>query len=369
MEKTVPKKGWYQRYQEIKPTLDAHTGKDSINLLIQELAPSQGYEAKALNRMIRAGRFLDSLVGPLEAETVRGGYAHIELLRRLHELNSEAARPYIQKAITKQIKLHQLQSIIDLQVEQAGNPAELKRSKARARTFDHERNTAHALQKSGPGFFGSPEGTFVKVEQSDLLNQFFLLLENSLPKVAIFARLGDSSRKEVKAAAELIRLANTARLYFDSVWIIFPAESKLVHEVAFLAAEQEAFRQWLHLATLSPEEEVEEEGAIAEVRILYTAYSRLLLDYANPQKWVGRTLGDGSPKTLRGSLVRKAWTMSVGTHADNQPILKMDMSRTSWVENIQPIPQTETCLINNKEPVPFCKPKISSRDHLTPDQE
>jgi hypothetical protein len=368
MEKTVPKKGWYQLYQEIKPTLDAHTGKDSINLLIQELAPRQGYEAKALNRMIRAGRFLDSLVGPLEAETVRGGYAHIELLKRLHELNSEAARPYIQKAITKQIKLHELQRIIDLQVEQAGNPAELKRSKARARTFDHERDTAHALLKSGPGFFGSPEGTFVKVEHSDLLNQFFLLLENGLPKVAIFARLGDSSRKEVKAAAELIRLANTARLYFDSVWIVFPAESKLVHEVAFLAAEQEAFRQWLYLATLSPEEDVEEEGAIAEVRILYTALHRLL-DYDHPQKWVGRTLGDGSPKTLRGSLVRKAWTMSVGTREDNQPILKMDMTRTSWVENIQPILQTETCLLNNNEYASFCKTNISSRDHLTPDQE
>jgi hypothetical protein len=348
------KKNWYQRYQEIKPALDAHTGNESINLLIQALAEAQGYEAKALNRMIRAGRFLDRLLGPLEAESMRGGYAHIELLQRLYELDNEAARPYVQMAISKQIKLHELQGLIDQQVGQLGTSSNLKRSKARALTFDHERETTQALLQCGPGFFGVPEGRFIKVERSDLLNQFFLLLEGNQPKVAIFSRLGDSSRREVKAAAELIRLVNTARLYFNSVWIIFPATSKLVHEVAFLANEQGVFGQWLHLATLSPED----AAAITEVTKLQTALDRVMLDYADPRRWRGRALGVESAKALTGSLKRGAWTVALGSDADNKPVMSTDIPRKTWREQFHPLLQTETFAVNNKGPVTLSPPII-----------
>ena len=344
-----PKKSWYERYIEFKPALDAHTGNESINLLIQALAEKEGYEAKALNRMIRAGRFLDRLLGPLDTESVRGGYAHIELLQRLYELDNEAARPYIQMAISKQIKLHELQGLIDQQAG-LGAASGFKRSKARALTFDHERETTRAMLKCGPEFFGAANGTFVKVDSSDLLNQFFLILEDEQPKVAIFSRLGDSSRREVKAAAELIRLVNTARLYFNSVWIIFPATSKLVHEVAFLAHEQGAFRQWLHLATLSPEG----EGAITEVMRLQTALSQVL-DYANPQSWRGRVLGVESAETLAGSLKKRTWTVALGTDAANQPIMITDISRDTWKKQLHPVLQTKTFDVNDKGPVTFSK--------------
>ena len=68
------KKGpWYAIYRQVQPALDAYEGKDSINLLIQQLAAEHNYEPKVLSRMIRAGRFLDRLVGPLSPEDVRGG--------------------------------------------------------------------------------------------------------------------------------------------------------------------------------------------------------------------------------------------------------------------------------------------------------
>lgn len=340
-----PKKNWYQRYQEIKPALDAHTGKESINLLIQTLADEEGYEAKALNRMIRAGRFLDRVVGTLDVERVRGGYAHIELLQRLYELDNEAVQPYIQRAISKQIKLHELQGLIDQQVEQSGTASNFKRSKARALTFDHERETIRALLQCGPEFFGVPEGRFIKVDRSDLLNQFFLLLKGDQPKVAIFSRLGDSSRREVKAAAELIRLVNTARLYFTSVWIIFPETSKLVHEVAFLAKQQEVFGQWLHLATLC----TEGAKAITEVTRLQTALSQIF-DYVTPNEWRGRELGK-THKSLAGSLDRVAWTVALGTDADSNPVMSTDIDRKTWQEHLKPILQSETFTVNHRGPV------------------
>lgn len=63
--------------------------------------------------MIRAGRFLDRLVGPLSPDDVRGGYAHIEYIQRLYELEPEEASSLVGMAISKKVTLEALQAIID----------------------------------------------------------------------------------------------------------------------------------------------------------------------------------------------------------------------------------------------------------------
>ncbi|HEP9162046.1 TPA: hypothetical protein VDV10_006166 [Pseudomonas aeruginosa] len=321
------KKGpWYSIYREVLPALDAHEGKDSINLLIQQLAGTYSYEPKVLSRMIRAGRFLDRLVGPIPAEEVRGGYAHIEYIQRLHELNAQEAESLVGMAVAKKVTLEHLQSIIDKYSEKLAQSDASKRSKARALIAEHDRETALALGQCGAGFFGFEAGTIIRVERSDLLGQFFVVKDKQgVPRVAVFSRLGDTSRKAIKAAAELLKLAKNARSYFEQVWFIFPASSKLVHEFAFLLTEEKLFGSWLHLATLSDVDEP--EPPVQEVRKLRHALSRVLEDSADPMAWNGRPLDDARPVEA-GALKKIAYTFTA--HADHIPTLVTDMPEQAF---------------------------------------
>lgn len=316
------KKGpWYSIYREVLPSLDAHEGKDSINLLIQQLAGAYSYEPKVLSRMIRAGRFLDRLLGPLPAEEVRGGYAHIEYIQRLHELNAQEAESLVHMAVAKKVTLEHLQGIIEKYSENLAQSDASKRSKARALIAEHDRETTRALSQCGAGFFGFETGTIIRVEHSDLLGQFFMVKdEQDVPRVAVFSRLGDTSRKAIKAAAELLKLAKNARSYFEQVWFIFPASSQLVHEFAFLANEEKLFRSWLHLATLYDVDEP--EPPVQEVRGLRHALSRVLEDGADPMAWSGRPLDEARPVEW-GVLKKNAYTFT--SHAGAAGTLATDM--------------------------------------------
>ncbi|MHC5350490.1 hypothetical protein [Metapseudomonas furukawaii] len=321
------KKGpWYSIYREVLPALEAHEGKDSINLLIQQLAGTYRYEPKVLSRMIKAGRFLDRLVGPIPPEEMRGGYAHIEYIQRLHELNADEAESLVHMAVAKKVTLEQLQGIIDQYSKNLAQSDASKRSKARALIAEHDRETALALSQCGAGFFGFEAGTIIRVERSDLLGQFFTVKdEQGVPRVAIFGRLGDTSRKAIKAAAELLKLAKNARSYFERVWFIFPASSTLVHEFAFLLTEEKLLGSWLHLATLSDADEP--EPPVQEVRGLRHALSRVLEDFADPMAWSGRPLDDVRPVEA-GALKKIAYTFTA--HADSTPTLATDMPEEAF---------------------------------------
>lgn len=302
------KKGpWYAIYREVLPTLDSYQGKDSINLLIQKLAEEHSYEPKVLSRMIRAGRFLDRLVGPLSPEDVRGGYAHIEYIQRLHELAPKEASSLVAMAISKKVTLEALQAIIDKYSDRLAQSDSGKRSKARTLISEHDRNTVLALTGCGAEFFGVESGEIIRVERCDVLGQFFLVNDQQgRPGAAIFSRLGDTSRKAIKAAAELLKLAKTARSYFDQVWFVFPESSELVHEFAFLANEESLFRSWLHLSTLVSDN----DGIVLrEVTSLRHALSRVIEDGADPLAWSGHPLNEVKP-TLHGTLKKSTYTFT-----------------------------------------------------------
>ncbi|WAG79130.1 hypothetical protein LMK08_00230 [Metapseudomonas furukawaii] len=316
------KKGpWYTIYREVLPSLDAHEGKDSINLLIQQLAGAYQYEPKVLARMIRAGRFLDRLLGPLPTEEVRGGYAHIEYIQRLHELNAQEAESLVGMAVAKKVTLEHLQGIIDRYSENLAQSDASKRSKARSLITEHDRETTLALSQCGAGFFGFEAGTIIRVEHSDLLGQFFMVKDKQgVPRVAIFGRLGDTSRKAIKAAAELLKLAKNARSYLEQVWFIFPASSTLAHELAFLATEEKLFRTWLYIATLSDADEP--EPPIQEIRGSRHVVSRALLDGADPMAWNGRPLNDARP-VISGTLEKITYTFTARAHPTSTLVTDM----------------------------------------------
>jgi len=323
------KKGpWYAIYRQVAPILDGYEGKDSVNLLIQQLAAEHSYEPKVLSRMIKAGRFLDRLVGHLPPEDVRGGYAHVEYIQRLHELAPEEAQSLVHMAISKKVTLEALQAIIDKYSTQLAQSDARKRSKARSLISEHERNSVLALTDCSTDFFGVPSGEIIQVERCDVLGHFFMVRDRyGDPKIAIFCRLGDTSRKAIKAASELLKLAKTARSYFEQIWFVFPESSELVHELAFLANEENIFRNWLHLSTLVSDDE---KFSLREVTSLRHALSRALEDGANPFAWSGNCLND--PRNpVHGSLVKRTYTFTV-LHHESSTELQTDMSTDKFRE-------------------------------------
>ena len=275
---------WYTLYKNVQAQLDAYQGNDSINLLIRKLADEQGYDAKVVSRMLKAGNFLDRIAGPCSSEQVGCGYAHIEQLERLHQLNSEVALSLVQSTLANQQTLLDLRNITEGHAKSVGTPT-TSRARARSRVAEHERRCGELLEISGPDFFGYSEGEMIKVVHSDLFNQFFMIQVDGHPKAAIFIRVGDTSRKEERAAADLLKLASLARMYFEKVWYVFPHGSSLVHELAFYAHRMNSFRKWLFLGTLN-----EEASLIEPFHNLGKTVERELFGWSDPLGWEGFSL-------------------------------------------------------------------------------
>lgn len=289
------KQHWYTLYRALKPQVDAYRGQDSVNLLISQLADEAGYDAKVLLRMLKAGSFLDALTGPLNVEQVQCGYAHIELLERLHHLDAVTLPAgYVTQVLANEVTLAILRAQLAQTAQERGTAQSTARSRARKRVAEHERRCIAALKVVGPGYFGYPDGELIKVTDSEVLSQCILLREGARARVAIFTRAGDTSRKPEKAAAELFRVAQMASHYVEKVWFVFPESSRLVEVLAYLALDTGAFRRWLHLATLDGE-----DTPIQEFTNLAYALN-MQLDYGNPMEWAGITLTD--QRQVRGSL-------------------------------------------------------------------
>lgn len=143
---------WYTLYNTLQTKLDGYQGDDSINLLIRKLADEQGYDAKVVSRMLKAGNFLNRIAGQLTAEQVGCGYAHIELLERLHQLDTQAALSILQATLANQQTLQTLRETVDRYTRAVGTPTSTTRARARSRVTEHERLCGEALVASGPEF-------------------------------------------------------------------------------------------------------------------------------------------------------------------------------------------------------------------------
>lgn len=277
---------WYGLYRELEPQLAAYQGQESLNVLISALSKQANYEATVVSRMLKAGKFLDQIAGPCSVEQVQCGYAHIELLERLHQIAPVAAQALVQVTLSKQQTLQELRETIGRYSTAAGAPSASMHSQSRSRVLEHERHCANVLESTGPELFGYPDGELIKVTSSDFFSQFFMIRQEKTPKVAIFPRVGDTSRKVQKAAAELLKLASLAHGYFEQVWLIFPQDLPLVHELAFYAHTVQEFKGWLKLGTLHAD-----DVSIHPFQNLERSLE-LQLDGADALRWDGIVLAD-----------------------------------------------------------------------------
>ncbi|HFL2185342.1 hypothetical protein [Pseudomonas sp. NMI4491_12] len=284
------KQPWYVLFQAVRARINAYQGTESINLLIRQLAREAGYDAKVVSRMLKAGNFLDSLAPTLAPEQVTCGYAHIELLERLHQLDADAATSMLSATLANQHTLHTLREAITHYANVAGTPATTARSKARSRVANHERVASAAILEAGADFFDFPGGEIIKVTHSDFFSQFFMIQVNGLQKAAIFIRVGDTSRKQEKAAADLLKLASMARAYFEKIWFVFPEPSGVVHELAYHAHAINAFDNWVSLATVN-----EEDQTLERFWNLGHAFTEELFG-GSPLKWEGFAVQDRAKK-------------------------------------------------------------------------
>lgn len=284
------KQPWYVLFQAVSSRINAYQGHDSINVLIRQLATEAGYDAKVVSRMLKAGIFLDSLSPSLAPEEVKCGYAHIELLERLHQLDAVVATSMLSATLADQHTLQTLRETITHYADVVGTPASTARSKARSRVANHDRLATAAILDAGADYFGFPGGEIIKVTHSDFFSQFFMIQIGGWQKAAIFIRVGDTSRKQAKAAADLLKLASMARPYFDKIWFVFPEPSGVVHELAYHAHAIKAFDKWLFLATLN-----EEDQALERFWNLGHAFTEELFG-GSPLKWKGFAVLDRAKK-------------------------------------------------------------------------
>ncbi len=285
---------WYSLYQSVHPKIDAHQGDESIYNLIRREAEASGYDEKVVKRMLNAGAFLDRFAKrSLTVEHVKCGYAHIELLERLHKLNPEEAQVRLDTVLSNQVTLKELRSALELNATQSGSAQINARSRARLRVAEHQRLSIQLSQKAAGEFFGSPKGELILVKRFRALRQFILINDPQSP-IAVIPRLGDTSMKESSAAEELLKLALSVRRYFHRIWLVLPTDSLLAQEVVSRADQIGALESWLYLAIPS-----EDLSAL----IPYRNRRRLLqkdVEGVDDCEWIGVSLLDG--RKLRGSL-------------------------------------------------------------------
>ncbi len=281
---------WYALYLIIKPRVDSFSGEESVHEFIRDEADAAGYEEKVIKRMLAAGRFLESIVSdPISENAVKCGYAHIEILSRINRLDAERARALLAPVLANQVTIQELNKELASCSDVPGGAQLTARARARQRIIGHRNLAFELAQRMDPDFFGAPEAEMVLVRSSGTFGRFILLNDPHKP-IAILPRLGDSSQREEKAAADLIKLALAHRPYFHRVWLVLPGASLLARKVVAQAYELGALGTWLHLAV--PNED-------ASALIPYDDLGQLLIDQMEGESrfyWKGVSLADGGPR-------------------------------------------------------------------------
>lgn len=282
-----PQKHWFALYQAMRPTIDSYDGGESVYTIIRQQAELAGYDEKVVKRMLKAGAFLDRICAErLTPDTVRCGYAHVELLERLQALDPALVQAQLVDVLANRVTLKTLRDTLDMQASRAGHAQTLARSKARSRLAEHQRQTMERAQLVGPEFFGLPGGEMALVKRFRTLHQFILIHQADQHPIAVLPRIGDSAVKEAKAAEDLLWQLVPLRRYFAYLWIVLPGENLLAQELAAQAHQVGLLGTWLKLAI--PDQE---SGGFTEYRNLRQRLAHAL-EGDDDERWEGLSLPD-----------------------------------------------------------------------------
>ncbi|EPM62084.1 hypothetical protein A264_04917 [Pseudomonas syringae pv. actinidiae ICMP 19071] len=285
---------WYGLYQALHPKIDSFEGEGGVYRFLRHEAEDSGYDEKVLKRMLKAGTFLDRLAGAgLALDGVKCGYAHVELLERLHQFSPAEAQHLLTDVLSNSITLKNLRLVVEENAAKGGQAQLAAKSKARSYVAQHQRATVELVQRMGTAFFGSPSGEFVLVKSFLSLRQF-ILINNKTSPIAIIPRVGDSSIKEWHAAEEILKTAMAVKNRLYRVWIVLPYESPIAAYLFAYAYRERAIDSWLFIATIS------KDGT----GLQHYNDSATLLDLdlrgAGGGDWAGHSLADG--RTIYGDL-------------------------------------------------------------------
>jgi len=215
-------------------------------------AGKKGLQEQSFARILKAGRFLDSLGTLASPEQVQCGYVQIELLERISRLSSEVAQELLPAVLRNELSVDAMtQRLALMQSQDPLTSSLVTRNSIRQLGNRHERLSTKALLNEGAAFFGAAEGKICKQEGAhSAVTPSFVVIQGEQVVAGIFTRLGSQSKQPLAAAFELYFLAQSHRPYCRNVWLLFPEKSLISDHLAFLAwslGGAPTKGDWLHL--------------------------------------------------------------------------------------------------------------------------
>lgn len=213
----------------------------------------QGMREQSFARLLKAGRFLDSLVAELNLEEVHCGYVQVEALERIHRISAPRAQDLVRRTLANELSNAQLDQ--ELEALKSKDPlahSRISRDDMRQTVAAHERNAALAILSRGPQVFGVPDGVLEKLDETHpgVMPTFYVRNAEGI-QAGIFIRAGGKSKTNLTAAFELYALALAHHPFCGNVYIVFPDRSEIARRLAYLAEQLDSSSNkggWLYVA-------------------------------------------------------------------------------------------------------------------------
>lgn len=216
-------------------------------------AGKQGMREQSFARLLKAGRFLDSLLADLNPEDVLCGYVQVEALERIHRISAPRALALVRRTVANELSNAQLDQ--ELETLKAKDPlahSRISRDDIRQTVTAHERNAAQAILSAGPAVFGVPDGVLEKLNEPHpgVIPTFFVRNAQGI-QAGIFIRVGGKSKQTLTTAFELYALALAHHPFCGDVYIVFPDKSVVAQRLAYLGEQLSSSSNrggWLYIA-------------------------------------------------------------------------------------------------------------------------
>lgn len=213
----------------------------------------QGMREQSFSRLLKAGRFLDSLVAGLNPEEVHCGYVQVEALERIHRISAPLALDLVRRTLANELSSAQLdQEFETLKAKDPLAHSRISRDDMRQTVAAHERSAALAILSRGSKAFGVPDGVLEKLDEPHpgVMPSFYVRNTQGI-QTGIFIRVGGKSKTNLTAAFELYALALAHHPFCGNVYIVFPDRSEIAQRLAYLAEQLGSSSNrggWLYIA-------------------------------------------------------------------------------------------------------------------------
>lgn len=232
--------GWYEKYLKAKEMLEnksENPGLGSVAAIAKEIS----INPRTLHRMMAGGRYLDRVKPEASEADVACSYVALETLEKISRLSQPVADDLLAGALANSTGISELKQILEkLKIEQ---PALAHEMNVRAAKRQNWRALIRKLDvftsQSGSDFFGVHNGKVLRTNRAVEYNapRYVVLDEKGSVHALVFTKIGGESRSALAVALELydLAVARHAGGLNPAIWIVFPAESEIMHHLAEIA--------------------------------------------------------------------------------------------------------------------------------------